>query len=1059
MAFPVTPLGLKGELVLGDTTVDITADLYTRDPITHTRGRQYRANAADPAACTATIRNRDGKYTPRNPEGPHYGLLGRNTPFHISLPGAEPFLATSGTTVSNSGASTPDTAVLDITGDIDVRIEATLENWTASGSVELCGKGNQGGDQRSWELMMRDGRLRFEWDPLGDGTTLGSVFSEAQAWWPGSRRAVRATLDADNGAGGWTARLYSGPSISGPWTLMTEFTNPSTTTSIFNSDAPLMAGNGWADLGFPGPNGRIHRFALRDGIDGTVVANPDFTAQTPGATSFVDDAGLTWTIEAASSISDRVTRFNGEVPEWPPKWAQSEADAWTPIEAAGILRRMGQGQNPLQSTLRRRVPSGGPLAYWPMEDGANATQAASPIDGVNPLRVSGLSFAADDTLFGSDALPTLGQTASISGKVPGATAGGWHTEMVYKLDKLPSSEQTMFTVDLAPGTGGVTQARARVSTAGIRVQALDSDGTVVAFVLFTDPDALAAFTGVWNRLQIFSAISGSSTYVNVAWRDVITDVWWYARTIYTGTPGAVTGVTGSWGSDFEGMGVGHLAAFDVGGTTAPAASVTIYDSADDGFNGERAGDRMVRLCAEQGVALTVVGDPSDTEQVGPQRPAALMDLLRDCANADGGVFGERLEQRELIYRTRVDLYNQAPKLTLDYAAGQLAPPFEPIEDDQVRNDWEVTRQGGSSGYATLTEGALSVQDPPAGIGLYDDSVTLNLYDDGQTDQAAGWLLHLTSWDEARYPAVTVRLHKHPDLIRDVLGLNVGDKIRIENLPSRFAAGGAVELLVDGWSEALLPRKWEITFNCSPAGPWTVGQVAVVEDFEDSATVVTATDGGDLPWGRTQTHFNTGSWSLQSGAITNNQTSDYIVAVPSGVTELTFWYRTSSEEAGTGFEGDRFLVLVDGTQVLRAQGETGWTSTTVDVTGASQVTFRYAKDNSSSAGEDGAWIDDLTFAGAPMHVDTDGSELAADATSTATSLSVATTDGPVWVDSTTYPAEFPFDITAGGERMRVTGISGTSSPQTFTVVRSLNGVVKAQTDGTDVRLADPAIAAL
>ena len=42
---------------------------------------------------------------------------------------------------------------------------------------------------------------------------------------------------------------------------------------------------------------------------------------------------------------------------------------------------------------------------------------------------------------------------------------------------------------------------------------------------------------------------------------------------------------------------------------------------------------------------------------------------------------------------------------------------------------------------------------------------------------------------------------------------------------------------------------------------------------------------------------------------------------------------------------------------------------------------------------------------------------------------------------------------GGERVTVTNITGASSPQTFTVTRSVNGVVKAHTSGTDVRLWD------
>src|SRR5690606_4275508 len=90
------------------------------------------------------------------------------------------------------------------------------------------------------------------------------------------------------------------------------------------------------------------------------------------------------------------------------------------------------------------------------------------------------------------------------------------------------------------------------------------------------------------------------------------------------------------------------------------------------------------------------------------------------------------------------------------------------------------------------------------------------------------------------------------------------------------------------------------------------------------------------------------------------------------------------------------------------------------------------------------------------VDTAGSELANGATSTATSLSVATTEGPVW---TADPDDLPFDIVVAGERMTVTQISGTSSPQTFTVVRGVNGVTKEQKAGAAVTIAEPVYVAL
>lgn len=93
-----------------------------------------------------------------------------------------------------------------------------------------------------------------------------------------------------------------------------------------------------------------------------------------------------------------------------------------------------------------------------------------------------------------------------------------------------------------------------------------------------------------------------------------------------------------------------------------------------------------------------------------------------------------------------------------------------------------------------------------------------------------------------------------------------------------------------------------------------------------------------------------------------------------------------------------------------------------------------------------------------HLDTDGSTLAGTyPLGTETTLSVATTGAatgsPLW---TTSVSDFPFDIAVAGERMTVTGITGAASPQTFTVTRSVNGVVKAQSSGADVRLWQPMI---
>lgn len=73
-----------------------------------------------------------------------------------------------------------------------------------------------------------------------------------------------------------------------------------------------------------------------------------------------------------------------------------------------------------------------------------------------------------------------------------------------------------------------------------------------------------------------------------------------------------------------------------------------------------------------------------------------------------------------------------------------------------------------------------------------------------------------------------------------------------------------------------------------------------------------------------------------------------------------------------------------------------------------------------------------------------------------SLVVDIADGTLW---TTAPGDFPFDVVCGGERMTVTNLTGTSTPQTMTVTRAVNGILKVHAVGAPVSLFYPTYIAL
>ncbi|MGA5472521.1 hypothetical protein ACPCUK_27580 [Streptomyces arboris] len=1070
--FPDTPLDVRTELQIGGVWTDITADVYTREPITITRGAADESSALEASTCELQLNNRAGKYSPRNPISPYYGLIGRNTPLRVSVPGPESYLQLDGSV--SSYARTPDTGVLDITGDIDLRVEATCDWHT--GSQALVGKWGSVANQRSYLLRITDGLLYLNW------SVAGSVTASAWTSLPAlpRRAALRATLDVDNGSGGYTASLYWATSMTGPWNLIAAPVGGAV-TSIFNSNVPLEVAP-IAATGVSPVRGIVHRAEVRSGIGGAVVASLDARALTPGTTSWTDSAGRTWTLGAAAAISDRAWRFHGEISSWPARWDVSGQDVWVPVEAAGTTRRLGQGRKALESTLRRRIPSASPLlAYWPMEENqSTGTQAYSPVSGVRPLTLSGADWASDDSLGGSAPLPSAKAPTTLSARVPSAATTGWQVEWVYNCPTLPAVQTEVLRI-------GVSGAAMRwvilyASTSAIRLETQDSDGTVIGAFSMTDASALAAFAGKWNRLAIYTGnYGGGATLVQATWRDVITNTWFYAGTAPTTGQGRVNEVAATWGAALEGLAVGHLAVFPTPGTgvvgSPPATS--IFDRADDGFLGETALARITRLAVEEAATVDLTGRGEDfydpSTRLGPQRPGTLLELLEEIQEADGGILYERRDRTGLVYRDRTSLYSQPVALALDYTAtGEVPPPLEPVEDDQrIRNDVTVTRSGGSSARAVLASGPLSVQSPPAGVGPYDEALTLSLYTDDQPEPIANWRMHVGTWDEARYPTVTVWLHAAPHLIDDALGLDIGDRLTIANPPA-WLPPGDIDQHVLGYTEVLDQYEWTLAMNCVPAGPWAVGVVG------DAARGHVDTDGSRLSAAASasdtvlQVEATTGpTWVEAPAPLNTNSTFRDGLAgwFPSGSTIE----RVPTPRPNPATDQWALQVTPDGVaqypnagsaQVPVTAGQSytlsGWLRCTTSRNVALNMNWYGPGYLSTSANDQfivaDTWTQFSLTATAPVGA-------------TAVNLAPTVPNYPpttdvLWASHLTLrPAggngsDFPFDIRVGGEVVTVQGVGakvGVSQP--FTVIRSVNGISKAHPSGADVRLAHPAIVAL
>ncbi len=648
-------------------------------------------------------------------------------------------------------------------------------------------------------------------------------------------------------------------------------------------------------------------------------------------------------------------RFYGEVPSWPTTWDISGKDVRVSITAAGQLRRLSQGNAVLGSVLYRlyTVPNVQPnlfnnltlplAAYWPCEDGKNATSIASAVTGGTPMSLSGQtspSFAQNTDFVCSGPLPLL--SGSIwTGYVSPYTGGV--DNVVNLLLSVPSSG--------AFDTAVVCRVLTQGAVARLDMQYLVAGNGSLKLIGYSATGA-TLFTSTTatniNANPLRAQLVLQQTGANISWAlymlPVLPDTPFpgaVSGTLTNATVGNVTSVTINPDGHINDTAVGHI-----------VVQINYNDSVDDSFatiawdldspdaSQPAAGivSRFSRLCAEQNVPAVVIPSPNGydllvgpTEYMGFQLSDTFLNLIQQPVDQTLGLLFEARDQNSLVLRTRTSLYNQTAKLTLDHSAHQLSGPLNPVDDDALtRNDVTVSRIGGSSATAKLTSGTLSILPFPGGVGDYQTSYSIALAEDDGLPDHAGWRLHMGTVDEPRYPQISINLRHSTftssvDMMNAALTVDIGDRVDVIN-PPPWMPPDTISQILQGYSETLGTWEHDMVLNCSPESPY---RIAILED---------------------------------------------------------------------------------------------------------------------------------TVLG---HADTDGSTLAQDyPLGTETTLSITTTGAatgsPLW---TTNPADFPFDVNIGGERATVTSITGAASPQTFTVTRSVNGVVKPQTHNTDVRLWQPMILSL
>lgn len=756
------------ELFYSGVWNDITADAYTRDPITITRGRPDESTRTPPSTLNLTLNNNDGKYSPRNPRSPLYGLIGRNTPIRVwtEAPVSEDFEDASldVTITTNAGADAGWSRANDEahTGTWSLKSNAIGNNQIAA--VDLAVPANMNTLSFWYKVSSEAGFDAFQIQV--DGVAIVEGITGEVDW-------TRVVVDVRQ-ASVITFWYEKDPGSTGgsdaSWVDSIEFSNcrfvgeveswPQRWVVKGDSWAPITANGVMRRLNAPGTTkparsalkrsvignasgGLLRYWPMEDGQDSDFIAS-GLSQGTPlssvdvGFDADLVPAGSEGAVSlAVGSVISGGTGMSGVMTDWQLEFVAGwETVPTDNTDLYHIVTIETPGSTVLRWSLWLQI-SGGEvlLALYKYTDAGGLVSVGSIGSSNNPVVDGALVYMSVQlTQNGSDVDVDLRvgiphHIEALLDTVTGVT--------LYAPNSLYFSSQPAM-VDAAP--------------AG-----------------FSFPYTGDAPASSLSHVAIWADRSSSSTSSNAI--------------------------------------DGHA------GETAVRRIQRLCD--EDSFALVVIGDEdEAQMVGPQRAVpfLDLLQDAADADN----------GILYESRDLLG--FAYRVGQSVYNQTAKVELDYSA--------GDQVAPPLEPVEDtDAIANDVTVKRYRGSSARVVKESGPLNVNEPaddPQGVGRYEHDVTLALNTDDQAQQHASWRVHLGTWDEARFPVVNMDLTSladsaDPDLAEEAASLDVGDRFHVINPPA-WLPPEDIEQLAQGFTEVLASHQHTIAANATPARPYDVGVV-------------------------------------------------------------------------------------------------------------------------------------------------------------------------------------------------------------------------------------------
>jgi hypothetical protein len=1083
----------KVDMYLQGTWLDVTADIRQKPPIKITGGSKSEASKISPGRCTFVANNENGNYNPRNPMGTYFGELGKNTPVRVRVP------------MRTDDVSQTDTDGWGTNWTNGPSDGGTVANtdWTRSGTVNTHHIPVDDAHRRSLlngnEVM--DGCVRFNVTLPTDNITDAQVQTEIGFRYldVDNYIAVRYIFDTQENVRIQIVELIDGvertlyrSTIVAPGELSVVDDQVFEVAALI--EGQVVRAKIWA-TGSPEPidwEATVTRATIRYGkVTLTSTVENNNTNTKPFNFDYDD-----FVVEARP--------FVGEINNFVPKVSdESHAAPYVEITASGVTQRTQQGSEPLKSTMFRwwssaqrwvregaalstesvgsvnvftatdadvadvaagntfyilpnavrRVPAvedhlftiiskvsaggftdinftpdalspielgnelhsfrlatatDGPVVYWPCEDEKSATSVTSGLLGGYPMvqLVGTPEFAASDVFLGSAPILKLNDT-ELRGDVPTYD----DTNQAFTINffvHFPAADEAatgQSIIDIyTTGTATIYIQYTGGGDGNVRVMAYD---ILTGVQLFTttlnlgteglrDLPSMITFTLRQTNPTTVQFTFATNSFFSGGGGGIAV----FAPITLTGvtTLGRVTTLRANPEGGYDDVAFGHL-----GGMPKGLEYYNLLDPPEAG-GGESVMLRMERLAYEEDIPFVYCQGPVSGEVLGEQTQVTLLTNLENVVATDMGRFYESRGAYSFEYRQRSTLDNQPYFMEIDYSAGGVLSELVPTDDDKdTRNDITVKKEGGSTYRTTLETGRLSVQRPEdGGVGRYTSAPTVVPRLNSGLNDIGEWQLHLGTVDEERYSSIKVTPTDSAITLEEFFSAGVGNRFKLTDMEDRDIFE-PVDQLVVGYTLVLHPVKPTLDLTSEPSSPYNI---VILND-------------NDI-------RLDSSDSSLSAGI--NNVAATFDVTTPE---PLTRWVVAADEiltgEAiaqGTSLTANYFIATDDAAAPINV-GDEMYLYTSVGVLKeATQFTVTGKVDA-------GGGLINVQFSPNSAVVPATGDILRSH-----------------------FALNFPFDIMVGGERMTCTGITGTGDPQSFTVTRSVNGVVKSHLSGVQVQLADP-----